>query len=504
VFQTFQPVPLLPIIAKPIDMARAPSGATPPRGAALSALVHLLALLQTATALGRVAKGLRRQERRAGPGRGGHNTVGPRHVYSFHASPGLHQTLWYGKLLSKSELLEDPTSREHKEFVKEFRVPYQLFRHILQECRLQQWAKPPSSPSKKRRGRPPCPLEYKVLSCLYRLGSGCLNRTTARMFNMCPSSTDVFFKNFTAWYAQYYDTECRAPATLDEIRDVEKVYAKMGFPGCVGSVDGVHVSWSKCPAGLLTRHKGAKGHPTRSFNVTVDHRRMIQRVACSKPGAFNDVTSVRYDPHVTGMQNGLYSDYEYKVCGEVTKGAYLLADGGYLRWRCLQCPRNHDSRQFVRQWSSALESVRKDVECTFGILKGRFRILKVPFDFEHETHIDNVFYTCCVLHNQIQRSQGFADVWREEHDWRGMMGCLPESARGVRKVGVGQHLRVYANTDTSYVGGLWGALGVDDDADEVHQWTALGEGLAMHYADMRRRKRLMVPKSQRWCALRAS
>lgn len=33
----------------------------------------------------------------------------------------------------------------------------------------------------------------------------------------------------------------------------------------------------------------------------------------------------------------------------------------------------------VKRWSKCVESNRKDVECTFGILKGRFRILKVFF-----------------------------------------------------------------------------------------------------------------------------
>lgn len=30
----------------------------------------------------------------------------------------------------------------------------------------------------------------------------------------------------------------------------------------------------------------------------------------------------------------------------------------------------------LSRWSKCVESIRKDVECTFGILKGRFRILK--------------------------------------------------------------------------------------------------------------------------------
>ena len=46
------------------------------------------------------------------------------------------------------------------------------------------------------------------------------------------------------------------------------------------------------------------------------------------------------------------------------------------------------------KWSKWLESVRKDVECFFGILKGRLRILKIPIIFCKKSDIDNTFFTC--------------------------------------------------------------------------------------------------------------
>lgn len=50
------------------------------------------------------------------------------------------------------------------------------------------------------------------------------------------------------------------------------------------------------------------------------------------------------------------------------------------------------------RWSKALESVRKDVECFFGILKRRFRTLKLGIIFQDEDDINNMFFTCCILH----------------------------------------------------------------------------------------------------------
>lgn len=48
-----------------------------------------------------------------------------------------------------------------------------------------------------------------------------------------------------------------------------------------------------------------------------------------------------------------------------------------------------------------MESVRKDVECTFGILKNRWRILKLPILYRREKVIDAIMKTCCALHNML-------------------------------------------------------------------------------------------------------
>ena len=48
-----------------------------------------------------------------------------------------------------------------------------------------------------------------------------------------------------------------------------------------------------------------------------------------------------------------------------------------------------------------MESVRKDVECTFGILKIRFQILKNGIEYHHEDTVEQIFKTSCILHNMI-------------------------------------------------------------------------------------------------------
>lgn len=64
-------------------------------------------------------------------------------------------------------------------------------------------------------------------------------------------------------------------------------------------------------------------------------------------------------------------------------------------------PRNRNSVL----WAEWLESSRKDIERFFGVLKARWRVLKVPFNMTHIGDIDRTVRACIVLHN-----------WY--HDWR--------------------------------------------------------------------------------------
>lgn len=68
-----------------------------------------------------------------------------------------------------------------------------------------------------------------------------------------------------------------------------------------------------------------------------------------------------------------------------------------------------------------LESVRKDIECFFGILKGRFRILKMQLLYRGIYKLDNIFHTCCALHNMLHSYDGLS-LLEKDVDWAGADG----------------------------------------------------------------------------------
>ena len=79
--------------------------------------------------------------------------------------------------------------------------------------------------------------------------------------------------------------------------------------------------------------------------------------------------------------------------------------------------------------------MRKDVERTFGTLKKRFRILRLPFLYEREERVTNVFKMCCVPHNRLLEEDGIADLGQAETDWIDRQIRDPALVRPVSRAG---------------------------------------------------------------------
>jgi len=88
-----------------------------------------------------------------------------------------------------------------------------------------------------------------------------------------------------------------------------------------------------------------------------------------------------------------------------------MVDNGYLSWSCTVPPiKDGVSYEHIR-FSEWLESMRKDVECTFGIMKGRFCILRNGFRFHSIEKCDQTWLTCCALHNRLLFVDGLHKNW---------------------------------------------------------------------------------------------
>ena len=177
----------------------------------------------------------------------------------------------------------------------------------------------------------------------------------------------VFFKNFCSYFAHENVAKyCNPPSTSEEISSSTDIHRRLGLPGCIGSTDCVYIRSERCHASERSNHKGKEGSATLSYEVTVNHRKKIIADTIGHPGCRNDKTVVKFDGFVTLIHDrGPYSDVEFdikKYDGTITKGKglYLIVDGGYQKWRCLQCPLKHTSIPKGALWSKCVESVRKE------------------------------------------------------------------------------------------------------------------------------------------------
>ena len=58
--------------------------------------------------------------------------------------------------------------------------------------------------------------------------------------------------------------------------------------------------------------------------------------------------------------------------------------------------------------------MHKDVECTFGILEKRFTILDHGIEAKSIKQADQVWLTCCALHNFILERDGMDEEWEAD------------------------------------------------------------------------------------------
>jgi hypothetical protein len=257
---------------------------------------------------------------------------------------------------------------------------------------------------------------------------------------------------------ELYSVYVHGPRNSEELNKVTTLYAASGFPGCVGSTDCVHIRWDMCPAPWLSVFRNGKNsYASIAYEMTVDHTKRFQSTTIGHYGTTSDKTIVKFDGFVNQVRfDELFTEAEFKLQVRenlwiVEKGLYLLVDGGYHKWRIMQCPMKHTVIEEEIRWSEFAESVRKDVECSFGILKKRFQFLKNAIQWHSKSDIDNAVFSCVILHNMLHEYDGYDERWEAEitntHNDEEEQLCLNKIRRRV--------VRALENTsDNSNVGNL--------------------------------------------------
>ena len=325
------------------------------------------------------------------------------------------ESCWWNFL--QRDNLSDLTSRDGKTFRNRFTVPFQLFQELLLMANA--WFPQRLSDAY---GKEVSPIELKLLGTLRILGKGC---SWDLLYELSGVSAEVHRRWTLAFIARFakemYPSYVHGPRNNSEMESVSGLYAASGFPGCIGSTDCVHIRWEKCPSVEATTYRNGKHTFTSiAYEMTVTHSKKFQATTIGHYGTTSDKTIVKFDGFVQDIRTKkrfTNAQYELQISPNewiTEKGVYLLVDGGYHKWRIMQCPIKHTPDIDEIRWSEFAESIRKDVECSFGILKKRFQLLKIGINWHNKNDIDNAVFSCVILHNMLHEFDGYDEKWENE------------------------------------------------------------------------------------------
>ena len=235
----------------------------------------------------------------------------------------------------------------------------------------------------------------------------------------------VFFMAFIEYGSTVlYEKHVMSPLKTMDMSRIEKLFNIAGFNVCIGSSDGTHIGMLCCPSWAFHNHKGFKlAIPSRNYNATVTHWRQIMGTTFGHPGTYNDKTLVLFDDLIKNTHDGkwlqdkqfelLELDRDGNIIPVIYLGAWFLVDNGYLEWSTTVPPLKHPLTYEEIRFSEWLESMRKDIECTFGIMKQRFHVLKHGIRLHVIANSDKVWSTCCALHNMLLFLDGLDKGWED-------------------------------------------------------------------------------------------
>ncbi|KAE9360998.1 hypothetical protein PF008_g1465 [Phytophthora fragariae] len=178
--------------------------------------------------------------------------------------------------------------------------------------------------------------------------------------------------------------------SADETAVIEEgFFATAGFPGTVGAVDGtlVRIARPHDFEGWYCR----KNFPAVNVQAIVDHCGLFRSISI-RSGSNNDQS----------LWNG--SAVRKCLSSFIPPGKHLVADAGYKIWGHMLTPFSEadaveDRRK--RVYNLAHSRTLMVVECAFGRLKNRFRVLLGKVEQKSSATVCNVIIGCVVLHNLL-------------------------------------------------------------------------------------------------------
>eukprot|EP00475_Leptophrys_vorax_P022345 TRINITY_DN303_c0_g2_i5.p1 TRINITY_DN303_c0_g2~~TRINITY_DN303_c0_g2_i5.p1 ORF type:complete len:441 (-),score=60.18 TRINITY_DN303_c0_g2_i5:83-1405(-) len=244
-------------------------------------------------------------------------------------------------------------------------------------------------------------IRKRLAVFLYICAHGMAVTTVQTLF--AKSSTNVWhiFSQILDVFEEMQGDYIRVPQSVNEWDRISRKFEqRSGFPDACCAVDGTHV---------LIQRPNRKGLTSLAVQAVVDADMIFINVSI-RPGCCNDKR----------LLSG--SNFGRNMPNLIPAGSHCLGDSGYFLREYLLIPYDNvydadavDSSE-ERYFNYKHSCARITVERAFGILKGRFRILKTQMMFE-PVKCSRIIMACMIMHNFIMLRGLEPEEYLEADEW---------------------------------------------------------------------------------------
>lgn len=193
--------------------------------------------------------------------------------------------------------------------------------------------------------------------------------------------------------------------TFKEI--AKEFFDKWNFPNCLGAIDGKHVR-VKCPSHSGSMFYNYKNYFSIVLQAVADANYKFVTIDVGGYGKQSDGGTFRSSSLFYLMESGglQIPPHSTLPSTDIVVPYVFIGDEAYPLLNHLLKPYNRRNLDPNKEYfNMRLSRARRVVECSFGIISAKFRILHKPIETAPD-FADNIIKAICILHNIIIDMEG--------------------------------------------------------------------------------------------------
>lgn len=255
-----------------------------------------------------------------------------------------------------------------------------------------------------------CKLIFIFLRFRY-LSTGLSFRNLATTIRMGVSTLSYIIHNTCITIWEELVDEFMPTPRLEQLRNIAEDYRKRwNFPNCIGAIDGKHCQ-IKCPTGSGSTYFNYMKYFSILLQGVADANKKFIAIEVGARGKQSDGGVFASSTLFNLIENNNFNIPPPKELPNINIKVphVLVGDEAYPLKSYLMRPfPSRNLNPLKENFNKRLSSARKCIECTFGILRAKWRILGKDIEVQPDKAIAIIKCTC-PLHNVVRERDGDND-----------------------------------------------------------------------------------------------